>query len=134
MPHMRLHYMYFPSLKLQKLCTSVISPSVHPLCSPLSRTTSMSGRIEEQVKIGTVRLFCRSKGHGFIDPEEVRGGLRNAKGHSGTNFSSEFGFKIFNIDQVAKSTFKRLIHFIFFFFNLPFFLFQFKKCRIRSGP
>ena len=28
----------------------------------------MSGRIESNVRDGTVRFFCRSNGHGFIDP------------------------------------------------------------------
>ena len=29
----------------------------------------MNGRIEEDVHEGTVRFFCRSKGHGFIDDD-----------------------------------------------------------------
>lgn len=34
-----------------------------------NRTVSMSGRIDHNViQEGTVRFFCRSKGHGFIDP------------------------------------------------------------------
>ena len=34
-----------------------------------TRTVSMSGRIDHNViQEGTVRFFCRSKGHGFIDP------------------------------------------------------------------
>ena len=34
-----------------------------------TRTLSMNGRIEEDVHEGTVRFFCRSKGHGFIDDD-----------------------------------------------------------------
>ena len=34
-----------------------------------TRTHSMNGRIEEDVHEGTVRFFCRSKGHGFIDDD-----------------------------------------------------------------
>ena len=34
-----------------------------------TRTQSMSGRIETNVKEGQVKFFCRSKGHGFIDVE-----------------------------------------------------------------
>ena len=34
-----------------------------------TRTISMNGRIEEDVHEGTVRFFCRSKGHGFIDDD-----------------------------------------------------------------
>ena len=34
-----------------------------------NRTTSMSERIESEIREGTVRFFCRSKGHGFIDPD-----------------------------------------------------------------
>ena len=34
-----------------------------------TRTVSMSGRIDHNViQEGTIRFFCRSKGHGFIDP------------------------------------------------------------------
>lgn len=29
----------------------------------------MNGRIEDEIKEGTVRFFCRSKGHGFIDED-----------------------------------------------------------------
>ena len=36
-----------------------------------TRTNSMSGRIEKPIQSGTVKFFCRSKGHGFIDPEKV---------------------------------------------------------------
>jgi cold shock CspA family protein len=36
-----------------------------------TRTLSMSGRIENEVNTGTVRFFCRSKGHGFIDPDDA---------------------------------------------------------------
>lgn len=40
-----------------------------------TRTHSMSGRIEDHVQEGTVKFFCRSRGHGFIDPKkEVIGG------------------------------------------------------------
>ena len=31
-----------------------------------TRTISMNGRIEEDIHEGTVRFFCRSKGHGFL--------------------------------------------------------------------
>ena len=34
-----------------------------------TRTHSMNGRIEEDIHEGTVRFFCRSKGHGFIDDD-----------------------------------------------------------------
>ena len=34
-----------------------------------TRTVSMSGGIDHNViQEGTIRFFCRSKGHGFIDP------------------------------------------------------------------
>eukprot|EP00094_Tigriopus_californicus_P011678 TCALIF_11283-PA protein Name:"Similar to CG9705 Cold shock domain-containing protein CG9705 (Drosophila melanogaster)" AED:0.17 eAED:0.17 QI:0/0/0/0.66/1/1/3/0/200 len=36
-----------------------------------TRTQSMSGRIQDQVHQGKVKFFCRSKGHGFIDPSKV---------------------------------------------------------------
>ncbi|XP_059093317.1 cold shock domain-containing protein CG9705-like [Tigriopus californicus] len=35
-----------------------------------TRTQSMSGRIQDQVHQGKVKFFCRSKGHGFIDPSK----------------------------------------------------------------
>jgi len=35
-----------------------------------NRTQSMSGRIEESVSKGTVKFFCRSRGHGFIDTDD----------------------------------------------------------------
>ncbi len=35
-----------------------------------TRTHSMSGRIEDHVQEGTVKFFCRSRGHGFIDPKK----------------------------------------------------------------
>ena len=38
-----------------------------------TRTVSMNGRIEDEVREGTVRFFCRSKGHGFIDDLEPVG-------------------------------------------------------------
>jgi hypothetical protein len=37
-----------------------------------TRTISMSGRIEDEVRQGTVKFFCRSRGHGFIDDDEAR--------------------------------------------------------------
>ena len=37
-----------------------------------TRTLSMNGRIEDEVHEGTVRFFCRSKGHGFIDDGQDR--------------------------------------------------------------
>jgi hypothetical protein len=34
-----------------------------------TRTLSMTGRIDHDItQEGKVKLFCRSKGHGFIDP------------------------------------------------------------------
>ena len=36
-----------------------------------TRTISMSGRIEDEVREGTVKFFCRSRGHGFIDDDEA---------------------------------------------------------------
>merc|ERR1711981_431367 len=57
-----------------------------------TRTISMNGRIEEDVHEGTVRFFCRSKGHGFIDDDtataiaEAKNNITN--GHStGMNVS-----------------------------------------------
>lgn len=38
-----------------------------------TRTDSVTGKIDQVVLEGKVRLFCRSKGHGFIDPKEVVG-------------------------------------------------------------
>jgi len=35
-----------------------------------TRTLSMNGRIEDEVREGQVRFFCRSKGHGFIDDDD----------------------------------------------------------------
>lgn len=32
----------------------------------------MSGRIEDEVHEGTVKFFCRSRGHGFIDDDDSR--------------------------------------------------------------
>jgi cold shock CspA family protein len=40
-----------------------------------TRTISMSGRIEDEVRTGTVKFFCRSRGHGFIDDDESQGGI-----------------------------------------------------------
>ena len=37
-----------------------------------TRTISMNGRIDEDdVHEGTVKFFCRSRGHGFIDDDSV---------------------------------------------------------------
>ena len=36
-----------------------------------TRTLSMNGRIEDEVHEGTVKFFCRSRGHGFIDDSMV---------------------------------------------------------------
>ena len=36
-----------------------------------TRTHSMNGRIEDEVHEGTVKFFCRSRGHGFIDDDQV---------------------------------------------------------------
>jgi cold shock CspA family protein len=35
----------------------------------------MSGRIEDEVRQGTVKFFCRSRGHGFIDDDQNQGGI-----------------------------------------------------------
>ena len=37
-----------------------------------NRTDSICGRIEDDCCRGTVKYFCRSRGHGFIVPENVR--------------------------------------------------------------
>ena len=31
----------------------------------------MNGRIEDEIREGTVKFFCRSRGHGFIDDDQV---------------------------------------------------------------
>ena len=36
-----------------------------------TRTHSMNGRIGEEIHEGIVKFFCRSRGHGFIDDDEV---------------------------------------------------------------
>lgn len=36
-----------------------------------TRTHSMNGRIEDEIHQGTVKFFCRSRGHGFIDDDQV---------------------------------------------------------------
>ena len=36
-----------------------------------TRTHSMNGRIGDEVHEGIVKFFCRSRGHGFIDDDEV---------------------------------------------------------------
>ena len=36
-----------------------------------TRTQSMNGRIEDEIREGTVKFFCRSRGHGFIDDDQV---------------------------------------------------------------
>ena len=36
-----------------------------------TRTHSMNGRIEDDDHEGTVKFFCRSRGHGFIDDDQV---------------------------------------------------------------
>ena len=38
-----------------------------------TRTQSMNGRIGDEVHDGTVKFFCRSRGHGFIDDDLVSG-------------------------------------------------------------
>jgi len=68
-----------------------------------TRTHSMNGRIEEDVHEGTVRFFCRSKGHGFIDDDTVTA-ITEAKnitqnGHStGMNVSIPVFMHISDID------------------------------------
>ena len=36
-----------------------------------NRSDSVIGRIEDDVERGAVKYFCRSRGHGFIVPENV---------------------------------------------------------------
>jgi hypothetical protein len=36
-----------------------------------NRTESVCGRIEDDIETGTVKYFCRSRGHGFIVSEKV---------------------------------------------------------------
>ena len=38
-----------------------------------NRTKSVCGRIAEDVAIGTIKYFCRSRGHGFIVPDDDNG-------------------------------------------------------------
>lgn len=37
-----------------------------------TRTDSLCGRINDDIDTGTVKYFCRSRGHGFIIPDNVR--------------------------------------------------------------
>ena len=36
-----------------------------------TRTHSMNGRIGDEVHEGVVKFFCRSRGHGFMDDDDV---------------------------------------------------------------
>jgi hypothetical protein len=36
----------------------------------------MNGRIGDEVREGAVKFFCRSRGHGFIDDDEVKSKIR----------------------------------------------------------
>ena len=36
-----------------------------------TRTESLCGKIESDVETGTVKYFCRSRGHGFVKPDQV---------------------------------------------------------------
>ena len=49
--------------------SSLVLPDV--IVTKRNRTESVSGRIEDDVEIGTVKYFCRSRGHGFIVAEKV---------------------------------------------------------------
>ena len=44
-----------------------------------TRTQSMNGRIGDEVHDGTVKFFCRSRGHGFIDDDLVSEHLHSLK-------------------------------------------------------
>eukprot|EP00095_Tigriopus_kingsejongensis_P007168 maker-scaffold211_size255937-snap-gene-1.14 protein:Tk07168 transcript:maker-scaffold211_size255937-snap-gene-1.14-mRNA-1 annotation:"cold shock domain-containing protein c2" len=35
-----------------------------------NRSDSLVGRIVDDIKFGTVKYFCRSRGHGFLNPDE----------------------------------------------------------------
>ena len=48
---------------------SLVLPDV--IVTKRNRTESVCGRIEDDVERGTVKYFCRSKGHGFIVPDNV---------------------------------------------------------------
>lgn len=39
-----------------------------PIITRRTRTNSTSARAGEQLELGKVKMFCRSKGHGFISP------------------------------------------------------------------
>ena len=49
---------------------SLVLPDV--IVTKRNRTDSICGRIEDDVERGAVKYFCRSKGHGFIVPDNVR--------------------------------------------------------------
>ena len=48
---------------------SLVLPEV--IVTKRNRTESVCGRIEDDCCRGTVKYFCRSRGHGFIVPENV---------------------------------------------------------------
>lgn len=58
-----------------------------------TRTLSMNGRIEEDVHEGTVRFFCRSKGHGFID-DDMATATADAKNHVTNGNNSSHGVNV----------------------------------------
>ena len=72
-----------------------------------TRTISMNGRIEEDVHEGTVRFFCRSKGHGFID-DDIATATAEAKVCS-SNYTSCVKKEI----RLGKRTFFNLFYFLF---------------------
>lgn len=49
--------------------SSLVLPDV--IVTKRNRSDSIIGRIEDDVERGTVKYFCRSRGHGFIVPENV---------------------------------------------------------------
>ena len=64
-----------------------------------TRTVSMSGRIDHNViQEGTIRFFCRSKGHGFIDPivkvRDLLSLLRMPNGYLSPILNNEFQHRV----------------------------------------
>jgi len=51
--------------------SSLVLPDV--IVTKRNRSDSIIGRIEDDVERGTVKYFCRSRGHGFIVPENDPG-------------------------------------------------------------
>ena len=59
-----------------------------------TRTLSVSGRIENEVRDGTVKFFCRSRGHGFVDQDQEQfGKVKEDKGmlKEGGEFRNVYG-------------------------------------------